>query len=294
MNKIIVVGREVQICEKRQKVEVPLLKYGTCDNVKVVTEGIFDRRIKRIAGVCVAFLFMIFSSSKAQGTSVVGVCTKADVVSSYVWRGIYEAGLSVQPALGMTVRDFSVTAWGSTDTQKGYKEVDFTVAYTKCGATISLTDYWWGGQSGIYNDREGSKNNYFHFGCHQTEHIMEAGMLYNIPFKRLPLSLSWNTMFWGDDKKTDCNGRKVNAYSSYAEISSPFAINNMAFLVSLGCSPFKSPENYKNKDFAITNISFKVSRNIKINDKFSIPIFSQLVWNVDREDVHFVFGVTLQ
>ena len=35
----------------------------------------------------------------------------ADFVSSYIWRGSYNANASIQPTLGMTAGDFSLTAW---------------------------------------------------------------------------------------------------------------------------------------------------------------------------------------
>lgn len=39
----------------------------------------------------------------------------ADVVSSYVWRGAYNAGASIQPTLGMSAGNFSLTVWGSKE-----------------------------------------------------------------------------------------------------------------------------------------------------------------------------------
>ncbi len=253
--------------------------------------------LKMKSTICaIAALFLAATSIKAQDKSTpVTITTKADLVSSYVWRGMYESGASVQPTLGMNAGNFSLTGWGSVDvTGQGYKETDFTAAYAIKGVTVSLTDYWWAGQSGIYNTRKDGKNNYFQFDNHTTDHILEGGLSYTLPSKSLPLTLSWNTMFWGADKKTTGNGKTVNAYSSYAEVDCPFTVDNTAFLASVGCSPFKSPANYKNTDFAVTNISLRATREIKINDKFSLPIFSQLTWNPNREDVHFVFGVTLQ
>ena len=40
---------------------------------------------------------------------------QGDLVSSYVWRGMYQTGASIQPTLGFSVGNFSLTAWGSTD-----------------------------------------------------------------------------------------------------------------------------------------------------------------------------------
>ena len=37
----------------------------------------------------------------------------ADVVSGYIWRGVWEAGPSIQPTLVLSAGNFSATAWGS-------------------------------------------------------------------------------------------------------------------------------------------------------------------------------------
>jgi len=254
-----------------------------------------ERRMKSTSATLLGLVLMIPSLSEAQKHAPITFTTKADVVSSYVWRGMYESGLSVQPTLSTAAGNFSLTAWGSVDISgKGYKEADFTLAYSIKRATFSLTDYWWGGECGIYNNRKDGKNNYFQFNNHCTDHILEAGISYLLPLRKCPLSLSWYTMFWGNDKKDNGQSASVNAYSSYAEISAPLEVQNTTLLFSLGFSPFESPTNYKNAGFAVTNISVRASRNISINDKYSLPIFTQLVWNPNREDVHFVFGITLQ
>ena len=40
---------------------------------------------------------------------------QGDLVSSYVWRGFYQTGVSFQPTLGFGIGGFALTAWGSTD-----------------------------------------------------------------------------------------------------------------------------------------------------------------------------------
>ena len=90
------------------------------------------------------------TSAKAQEFTVQG-----DLVSSYVWRGVYQTGASFQPTLGFSIGDFSVTAWGSTDfdgnkSSEGLasKEIDLTAAYTlgESGPTLSVASLWWSGQ----------------------------------------------------------------------------------------------------------------------------------------------------
>lgn len=245
--------------------------------------------------VIIVFLFIATFLCKAQDRNSFKINTQGDVVSSYIWRGMYQSGAAVQPTLSIDSKHFSLTAWGSADiTGQGHKETDITASYSIKRITLFLSDYWWAGQSGIYNNRKNGENNYFHFDNHNTDHILEAGLSYTIPVEEIPLSLSWYTMLWGADKKSDDNLKLKNAYSSYGEINCPFVLHNTNLLTTIGFSPFESPSNYKNKSFAVTNISVKASKEIQITDKFSLPIFSQVIWNPNREDVHFIFGITLK
>ena len=36
-------------------------------------------------------------------------------MSGYIWRGVWEAGPSIQPTLVLSAGNFSATAWGSVD-----------------------------------------------------------------------------------------------------------------------------------------------------------------------------------
>lgn len=69
----------------------------------------------------------------------------ADVVSSYVWRGAYNAGASIQPTLGMSAGNFSLTVWGSKEISDLHKEIDITAAYSFGRVSVSVADYWWEG-----------------------------------------------------------------------------------------------------------------------------------------------------
>ena len=116
------------------------------------------------------------------------VMLQGDIVSSYVWRGMYQTGVSIQPTLGIGYKGISLTAWGSThfdgtssSAGRAAKEVDLTLAYTFTnGLAINVTDYWWAGQGA---------GRYFHYGS-GTDHHWEAGISYQLPFKEFPL---WRT-----------------------------------------------------------------------------------------------------
>lgn len=85
-----------------------------------------------VAAVCM----LGTSNAQAQEFTIQG-----DLVSSYVWRGIYQGGAaSFQPTLGFSVGNFSLTAWGSTSLSESNKEIDLTAAYKfgEAGPTLSV------------------------------------------------------------------------------------------------------------------------------------------------------------
>ena len=214
-----------------------------------------------VAAVCM----LGTSNAQAQEFTIQG-----DLVSSYVWRGIYQGGAaSFQPTLGFSVGNFSLTAWGSTSLSESNKEIDLTAAYKfgEAGPTLSVATLWWDGQADVANGE--LTNNYFHFKSGDTGHHFEAGLAYTLPIEKFPLSIAWYTMFAGADRKTTDEGEEKQAYS------------------------YKTPQ-YNVNGFAVTNLALKATKAINFNDKFSLPIFVQAIWNPRLEDAHLVFGVTLR
>lgn len=238
-----------------------------------------------------AVITSLLTTTNAQDKGA-GFNVQGDIVSSYIWRGMYQSGAAVQPTLGMNIKGFSLTAWGSVDFNgEGKKEADITAAYSFKGVTVSLADYWWAGQNAMGGEPH---NKYFMFDNHRTNHILEAGLAYTLPCEKFPLSMAWYTMIWGADKKISDKGEIENAYSSYCEFNYLFSIKNINLNATLGMSPFESQANYLNKNFAVTNIALKATKDIKFTDSFSLPVYTQVIWNPNMEDVHFVFGITLK
>lgn len=226
----------------------------------------------------VTCLIASVSGAKAENTALFKVA--GDLVSSYVWRGQYQTGASVQPTLGFIKGGFSMTAWGSVDiTGKEAKEVDLTMAYSFKGLTLSVADLWWAGEQA---------DNYFHFKSHETDHFFEAGLAYQLPCQKFPLTFAWNTMFAGADKKANGN----QAYSTYVELGYPFAVKQVDLNLFCGFTPWDAPL-YGTDSFNVVNVGLKASKIITITEQFSLPIFSQLIWNPEQEKVHLVFGITL-
>ena len=215
----------------------------------------------------------------------------ADIVSTYVWRGSYQAGTSIQPAVDFTIGGFSVGAWGSVEAAGfDYKEVDLTVSYSFHNITIGFFDYWVGGERNY---------NYFDFSK-TTPHLIEINLLYD--FGRFPLTLGWNTIVAGDEMYTqyEKNGKFKKSFPTYLEATYtiPFQEINLDF--TMGVSSWQSSTMYnrfdeggRNNGFAVINMCFKASKEIKITESYALSCYGQLIINPAKEDAFFVFGFTL-
>lgn len=246
--------------------------------------------MKRIIVISVFVSAIVFPVSAQVTTplpsregSGVSLSLSGDVVSSYIWRGQDLGSVSLQPTLGVAYRGLSLTAWGSVGLTEpaDTKEFDLTLAYSIGGLNIGVTDYWFDSMaSGGDPDAR-----YFKYGAHSTNHVFEATVGYDFGVA----SLQWSTNFAGNDYKTD--GKR--AYSSYMEVNVPFKLYTVEWTATAGAVPFKS-DAYATNGFAVTNLALKATRDIKITDTFSVPVFGQVVANPCSQKAYLVFGFTLQ
>ena len=228
----------------------------------------------------VLMAIMIATGMSATAQDKVETTVAADFVSSYIWRGLDCGSVAVQPTLGIGYKGLSLAAWGSyglvntADT----KEFDLTLAYTTGGFNIGITDYWF--SAGLDPDAR-----YFKYDAHGTNHVFEGNIGYDFGFA----SLQWFTNFAGNDYKADSK----RAYSSYMEVVVPFKLATVDWTATAGAVPFESPL-YGTSGFAVTNLALKATKDIKVTDTFSIPVFGQVVGNPCSQKAYLVFGFTLQ
>lgn len=208
-----------------------------------------------------------------------------DVVSSYVWRGIKQTGISVQPSLNLKLSDFTIGAWGSTDfkseSDKGFKEVDFSASYTINRLVLAATDYWW--------DGEGARHYFDNPESGKSGHMLDASLTYTLT-EKIPLSFNWNTFLLGKgNKKT--NGD--NSFSTFIELSYPFSFKGYNLSLATGFTPWESVI-YSTRGFEFTEIKLGIEKEIKITDSFTLPIFGNIIANPSSEDMHFIFGIRIK
>ena len=206
-----------------------------------------------------------------------------DLVSSYIWRGQDCGDVSIQPTLGVSYKGLSLTAWGSVglSNSNDTKELDLTLSYTTGGFNIGITDYW-------FNVGLDPENRYFKYDAQGTNHVFEANIGYDFGL----VSLQWYTNFAGNDGLNK-NGKR--AYSSYFEANVPFKLATVDWSATVGIIPYATSfYNEWTSGFSVTNIALKASKDIKITDSFSIPLFAQLVGNPRTQKGYFVLGFTLK
>lgn len=229
----------------------------------------------------VAMLAMAAVATTANAQDEVETTISADVVNQYIWRGQDLGDVSLQPTLGIGYKGLSLSAWGSygLSDPSDTKEFDITLAYSVGGFNIGVTDYW-------FNSGLDPKNRYFMYESHSTNHVFEA----NIGYDFGPLAIQWYTNFAGNDGVNEDGDR---AYSSYVELSAPFKLGGCDWSASIGAVPYKTSFYSDVDGFAITNVSLKATKDIKITDSFSIPVFGQVAANPATQKAYLVFGFTL-
>jgi hypothetical protein len=231
-------------------------------------------------------------NAQTQGTAS-SFKVSADLVSSYVWRGSIATGNltpNFQPALAYTSKNFEIGIWGSTDFVGNYKEFDPYVIMTTGHLKFGLTDY----------NFNFSRANYFNYKNSETGHRFE-GTIGFAGTDAFPVSISWNTMFYGFDKQSDDTTKQ--AFSTYVELGYTKGPASLFF----GFTPWAGYyNNYgatvfnpgaSKKIFSVVNLGGSFTKALKLSDNFTLPIKTTIIVNpsatYSRNDfVHLVFGIT--
>ena len=225
-------------------------------------------KVTALSLLATALPFTAMAQDKVEAS--VGV----DLVSGYIWRGQDLGGVSLQPSASISYKGFSLEAWGSVGFEsKDEKELDLTLGYENGGFSLSVTDYW-------FNSGPG----YFHYGARNTAHTFEAQIGYDFG----PVAVNWYTNFAGTD---GVNKEGDRAYSSYLSLAAPFSLGGLEWTAEVGATPWAT-DYYDANGFAVCDVSLGVSKDIKITDSFSLPLFAKATWNPRSEGAYFVVGLS--
>ena len=196
--------------------------------------------------------------------------------SSYVWRGLNMGSTVLQPELSLGWKGLAFYVSGSSGLIDPRNEIDLTLAYTAGGFTFGVIDYW--------DDLGGTR--YFDYRPKETGHSIEAVVQYDFG----PVAVSWQTFFAGCDLQ-EADGRR--AFSSYFEISAPFQLVGLDWLARTGFVPWAS-DYYGTQRFTFQSISLKATKAIPISDRFSLPIYGELIATPANGKLFFVAGLSIK
>jgi uncharacterized protein (TIGR02001 family) len=215
------------------------------------------KKMKVLAIAMIAVLATM--SAKAQEFSV-----NADVVSSYVWRGVQFSGASIQPTVDFTAGGFSIGSWGSAGFD-GFLEMDLYAKYAfDFGLTLGLTDYYYPG------------TDYFDLSKATGAHGFELNLGYEIG----DFSISANYML------NEAGGAATAGGDKYFELG--YAFKSFSIFAGAG-DGWHTPDG----KFGLVNIGLSTSKDIKITDSFTLPLKGSMILNPTTKQYFLVAGITL-
>jgi len=228
----------------------------------------------------------------------------AELVSSYLWRGQYNGGLSLQPTVSIGYEgqntSLSAGAWASVgasdwcfrkgqpyytfvndDGDEEYDgtpntyfipELDLFANFSFFGASVGATYYQF--FSWMENTRKFDPN-------YQLELTFQYSLEH---FLEIPLYVQWNTMV----AATEFDYHDLASYASYLEIgyehTFPYEITLSG---KIGMSPWQN-ETYFNSRFAIVNLDLRLEKAWEF-DACELSLFAEGSINPHMKQDAFVF-----
>jgi len=239
--------------------------------------------MKRSLVILFAILLLVLPSMQGllaqdEGKSKLDFGT--DFVSRYVWRGTdFGNSPSIQPYLSWTIAGFEIGSWGSFATNgANMQEVDLYASYTfaKDMFSVGVTDYF-------FPDATVGMNDYFDYQDTTTGHIFEGNVGFN-GTEKVPIYFNANYNFYGADKDN----------SWYFELGYNGSCKIVDYSLFVGATTGKGIYLTPGADgFSVINAGLGVSKDIRITEKWSLPVFAQLITNPQAQNIFFVFGFSL-
>ncbi|MDD4225568.1 MAG: hypothetical protein PHU98_04210 [Mariniphaga sp.] len=205
------------------------------------------------ANILLAFFFC--SNGQAQEWT-----TGIDIFSSYIWRGTkIGSGPAFQPSVEYNAGEFTIGAWGSFNVSfNEAAETDIYVSYAiNMGEfnvlTLTVTDYYFPGSSWFEGD----------------SHYLEPMLSFEIH----QLTLTGAYMM---------NDGEGDTY-----IEADYQAGPVNLFVGAGDGAYTM-----NSKFNVCNFGIGTSKELKINDFFSIPVSGAIILNPSSEQLYITAGIS--
>jgi hypothetical protein len=189
----------------------------------------------------------------------------ADFVSNYVWRGTkLGTGPNIQPYVEFGIAGLKVGSWGSfAFNTTSVVENDFYLSYDfDFGLSLGVTDYYYQGPLFNFTDSLGS-------------HAVELNGSYEIA----GLSLSANYII------NEAGGAGSAGGDIYFEAM--YSFENFDVFLGAGDGWHTTTGS-----FEVVNVGISTSKEIKITENFSLPVFGSVIVNPQQEVAYVIAGFT--
>lgn len=200
----------------------------------------------------------------------------------HMWRG-GSSGTApcIEPNVTWTYKNLSLDTWASYALDNSYKEIDLVLTYNWRFISFSVADF--------YCPSPNTKVKFSNLKTEETEHLFEFKTDITLS-EKIPIKLSGAVIFAGNDweQKTD---KIKQFYSTYIEASYPFQLASIPILLEVGMTPTKGMYA---KDIKVFNYGLTVFKDIKINERFSIPTSYKLVYNLERDLLYFSVALIIK
>jgi hypothetical protein len=232
---------------------------------------------KKITLVLFAVLAICTLNVKAQEEPKASpFSTGVDIYSSYIWRGTkFGTGAAFQPNVKFIKGGFTLGAWGSVSTGDSEAfEMDLFTSYSVAGLTVTLTDYYFGGDWTEY----------------KTMHYLEPSLSYGISNFTLTAAymlLPGADAVEGESEAIDF-GSEGDAY-----VEASYAFTNAKLTLGAGEGQYTRTEEDPEGEFNICNIGIGTSKVIKLSESFSIPVSGAVILNPTTGGFFITVGLSL-
>lgn len=225
----------------------------------------------------VLMLMLVFLATGTSGAQSFSL--GADIMSRYIWRGTdFGESASVQPALSFSAGGFEIGAWASyavspvaADVNENDLWAGYTVETKNAGSfSFGVTDY--------YFPSPGGTGFFDYSGDGEGAHWIEPYASYTGP-KSFPVTL-YGAMFAHNDPDN----------SLYLEASLPVKVDGVILGLTAGAVGGESAF-YGTDGFAVVNLGLVATKDLKLNETFSIPVSIAYILNPDTERSFLVLGL---
>ncbi|MBI3125863.1 MAG: hypothetical protein HYZ10_15815 [Ignavibacteriales bacterium] len=242
--------------------------------------------------LCFTFI-LILITIKYSHAQKLSLSANADLVSRYVWRGLnINDQPNIQPAITFKLANLQFGFWGSyglshtnstDELHNTSHEIDSWISYSIpveniANITAVVTDYYYPnggiriGNFHNYDDKNG-----------QGAHTIEAGLSI-AGVESFPLTLCCYMNVYND------KGNNIYFQAEYTTTVDDFGLS---FFAGAAFGSKDTPLYYGTDKFSLINTGIKASKQIKISESFSLPVYCSYTLNPKAEISYMVFGISI-